>query len=442
MLDVAGSVVEVCLSKRLRLSFYVLASVMLAAVVASLAIGGRPDPVGPAQTLGGAWRFHSGDDPRWADPRVDDRGWDRFDLVSLPGNRDNDVGLPGWLAGWHARGYPDLEGYGWYRRHVSLPAAGDFVLLGPTMVDDGYRMFWNGKPLGGIGKLDAHPKVIGARPFLVRLPRAMGERSGLLAIRTFMQPGIGRDDLSGGLRSVPTLATPAFGESLHRAQWRRTIAGYIVEVAEPVLMILLAAIALAVAPSITRPGFAGWLAGALVATACLRLGNAISAWTDMLGITMLDRQNVILLSPLAMLAWTAAWNEWTDGPGRRAVPPIAIAAWALRVIGAIAHADALVSAARIAFIILFILIAVRIARRGERRLVALAGMAVVAAALFVNELSRLGIPTIWFPFGIGVTLTQYAYAASILLLPLLLSAKSPSATAFGSAIRTSRSASA
>jgi hypothetical protein len=84
----------------------------------------------------------------------DDRPYrDRIDLVSLPGNRDLDVG-PGYLAGWRARGHPDLEGYGWYRRRVALPPQGNFILLGQTMVDDGYEMFWNGRRIGGVGKLD------------------------------------------------------------------------------------------------------------------------------------------------------------------------------------------------------------------------------------------------------------------------------------------------
>jgi hypothetical protein len=395
---------------------------MLLAVVATLAIGGRPDPVGPARVLDGSWRFHAGDDPRWADPRMDDRNWDRTDLVSLPSNRDFDVGLPGYLAGWHARGHPDLEGYGWYRRRVTLPAHGDLTLLGPTMVDDGYEMFWNGKPIGGIGRLGHDPKVVGARPFLVKLPPSAGEQSALLAIRTFMQPGLGRDNQSGGLRSVPTLSAASFGDTLYRAEWLRTIAGYIVELALPIMMVLLAATALVMAPSTARPGFARWLAVALVATACLRLGNAVAAWTDLIGISTLDRQNAILLSPLAMLAWAAAWNDWAQGRDRCIVLLTAIAAWAVRVAGAITHADALVSIGRAVFAVLFVVIAARIITRGERRLLAAATMAVIAIALFINELSRLGVPTIWFPFNIGVTLTQYAYA---LALPLLAFALTP-----------------
>jgi len=393
---------------------------MLLLVVATLAIGGRPDPVGPAKVLDGSWRFHPGDDPRWADPRADDSGWDRIDLVSLPSNHDFDVGLPGFLAGWHARGHPALEGYGWYRRHVALPAQGNWTLLGPTMVDDGYEMFWNGKPIGGIGRLGAHPKVVGSRPFLVRLPSLAGEHSGVLAIRTFMQPGLARDDQSGGLRSAPTLAAAPFGDTLYRAQWHRTIAGYIVELALPIMMFPLAGTALVMARSTARPGFARWLTVALVATACLRLGNAAAAWTDLIGISTLDRQNAVLLSPLAMLAWTAAWNDWAEGRDRRIVLLIAIAAWVLRVVAAVTQADALVSVGRAVFAVLFVAIAVRIMVRGERRLLALATMAVIATALFINELSRLGIPTIWFPFDIGVTLTQYAYALALPLLSFAL----------------------
>ena len=404
------------MSRRLYVWFCFLCVVMVVGVVAVLAIGGRPDPTGPAAVLDGSWRFHAGDDAKWADPATDDGNWDPIELISKPENTDGDVGLPGYLAGWHARGHPDLDGYGWYRRRVALPPKGDLVLLGPTMVDDGYEMFWNGKPVGGIGRLGANPKVIGARPYLARLPRTAGEPDGVLAIRAFMQPGIGRDHQSGGLRSAPILAEASFGETLYRAEWLRTIAGYIVEIALPVMMFLLAGIALVSARAPARPGFARWLAVALVATACLRLGNAVAAWTDLEGVSMLDAQNTFLLSPLAMLAWTAAWNNWADGRERHIIFFAALGAWAIRVAGAVAHNDALVATGRIVFIVLFAAIAARIVMRGERKWLALATMAVVAIALFINEISRLGVPTIWFPFHIGVTLTQYCYA---LVLPLL-----------------------
>jgi hypothetical protein len=393
---------------------------MLVAVVAVLAIGGRPDPAGPALVLDGAWRFHPGDDPSWADPRTDDRKWDRIDLISKPDNRDGDVGLPGYLPGWRARGHPDLEGYGWYRRRVALPPQGDLVLLGPTMVNDGYEMFWNGRPLGGIGRIGHDPRIVGVRPFLTKVPRSAGEHDGVLAIRTFMLPGYARDSQSGGLRSVPTLAESSFGHELYRAQWLRTIAGYIAEAALPIMMFLLAGIALVAAPSTARPRFARWLAVALVATAFLRLGNAIASWTDLMGVITLGRLNAYLWSPLAMLSWTAAWNEWTDGRERRLALLAAFGAWAMRIVAVAAHVHALDSIGRYVSIVLFVLIAARIIRFGERKLPALATMSVVAIALFINEISRLGVPDIWFPFNIGVTLTQYAYALSLPLLAFAL----------------------
>ncbi|HWI87298.1 MAG TPA: hypothetical protein VNT42_13380, partial [Sphingomonas sp.] len=115
---------------RLRVWYSVLAAIALAIVVATLAIGGRSDPAGPARTLYGTWRFQPGDDARWADPRWDDAGWDRVSLNSTPETRDDDVGLPGLLDGWRARGHRDLEGYGWYRLHVRLPPTSDLALLG------------------------------------------------------------------------------------------------------------------------------------------------------------------------------------------------------------------------------------------------------------------------------------------------------------------------
>jgi len=407
-------------SRPLLRTYWVLALLVLAGVVAVLAVGGRPDPSGPALALDGLWRFHPGDDLRWADPKTDDGDWEQIRLVSLASSHDLDVGFPGYLAGWRARGHVDLVGYGWYRRRVELPLNQDLRLLGPTMVDDGYEMFWDGKRIGGSGTLGEGQKITGVRPFVVRLPRPGNTHSVLLAVRTFMQPWPGRDNQSGGLRSVPTLAAASFGEQLHRAQWWRSIAGYIVEVALPAMMVLLAGIAVIQAHSTARPGFARWLSIALTATALLRLGNAVSAWTELLDVTLIYRVNTILLSPVAMLSWTAAWNDWAQGRGRREVLAIALVASIARVIAAIAHADALIPVVRLLFVGLVAVIAMRIWMHGERRWLALGTLSVIAVALFVNELRQLGIPDIWFPFNIGVTLTQYAYAIALPLLAWLL----------------------
>jgi hypothetical protein len=403
--------------------FFAFWLVLVVMTVGMLAVGGRPDPAGLGQKLDGSWRFRAGDDPAWASPAADDRGWDRIVLVSNPASRDGDVGIPGYLDGWRARGHPTLDGYGWYRRRVILPQRGGFVLVGPTLVDDAYAMFWDGHPIGGVGRPAGSPNVTSTRPMLATLPPANGASTATLAIRAYMQPGFDRDAHSGGLRTVPVLASTADGAALYRAEWRRTIAGYVVDAVEPVAMLVLAGIAAFGAPARARPGFARWVAFALVVSACGRLGNAIIAWTDLLSLSAYVWLNGLVLGPLAKLAWTLGWNQWADGRSRRLIPYIAVAAWLAVVAGAIGKIDSVAAAGRGVFAILLVTIAVRIAHRG----IALAAMGLVAIGLFAGDLSALGVPGIWFPFNIGVSRSQYAWALALPLLAFVLGAASAQA---------------
>src|SRR3974390_988949 len=49
--------------------------------------------------LDGPWRFHSGDDPQWADPSFDDTSWQAVSLSQSLGEQ----------------GIDSYTGYGWYR---------------------------------------------------------------------------------------------------------------------------------------------------------------------------------------------------------------------------------------------------------------------------------------------------------------------------------------
>ena len=407
-------------ARSLRNWFCAFWLMLLVAVTGTLAVGGQPDPRDPGTVLDGPWRFRAGDDARWAAPVTDDRSWDRIILVSKPDSRDGDVGVPGYLEGWRAHGHPDLEGYGWYRREVTLPPQGEFVLVGPPAVDDGYEMFWNGNPIGGVGKLSGIPKVNSTRPMLARLPASHGAHSGVLAIRVYMQPGIDRDRLSGGLRTVPVLAPGVQGEALYRAQWRRTIAGYIVDAVEPAAMLVLAVIAAFAAPVLPRRRFARWTAFALAAAAFLRLGNAISAWTDWMSLPTLLWQNGVVLAPLAKLGWALAWNQWTDGRDRPFVSAAAVAAWMMLVAGELTQIPLLSGSGRAVFALCLVAILIRIVRHGNHEWLASAAMLLTATGLFASDLSALGVPGIWFPFGIGVSRSQYAYALALPLVAFAL----------------------
>ena len=133
--------------RRLNVGIVMATLLTLAAVIADLASGGRPDPKAlraAATTLDGAWRFHTGDEPRWANANTDDSDWETIDMTASPGSHDGDVGLPDYVGGWMAHGHPGLDGYAWYRRAVAVPAGHvSWDILGPTLVEDGYELYWN-----------------------------------------------------------------------------------------------------------------------------------------------------------------------------------------------------------------------------------------------------------------------------------------------------------
>src|ERR1700678_1531900 len=50
--------------------------------------------------LQGNWQFHLGDDKAWADPALDDSGWEQIHVD----------------APWGSQGHPSYTGFAWYRR--------------------------------------------------------------------------------------------------------------------------------------------------------------------------------------------------------------------------------------------------------------------------------------------------------------------------------------
>ncbi|HET7463570.1 MAG TPA: diguanylate cyclase [Longimicrobium sp.] len=132
--------------------------------------------------LGGLWRFERGDSLAWAQPGYDDRGWG---AVAVPGE-------------WE-QSFPGYDGYGWYRRRLTLPPEHDApvgVLFGT--VGDAYEVFWNGVKIGGRGAFP--PRFIeGIDPSLFLVPQSALARSRdgthLLAVRVY------NDYAYGGLMS-------------------------------------------------------------------------------------------------------------------------------------------------------------------------------------------------------------------------------------------------
>ncbi|HET6432902.1 glycoside hydrolase family 2 [Dyella sp.] len=408
--------------RRLTLGICVVALLTTVLMTVVIAIGGRPDPApqrAASVLLDGAWRFQAGDDPRWAAPGWDDSRWETIDLTAPPGSHDGDVGLPDYVGGWMAHGHPDLHGYAWYRRAVTVPAKhASWDLLGPTLVEDGYELYWNGQLLGGSGRLGVHPRLVGTRPLQFALPDDAAGHRGVLAIRTYMLPGDASAE-GGGLHAAPILSPRPASDTLHRAQWQRTVAGYILDAVEPAAMLAVAGLALVLGSRSRRRGFVLWAVVALALTAARRLNNAIVSWTDVQSLSTYVWLAAVMWVPI-MTTWVLAWNRWCQ-PAWRSIDAMALALGLAGVAGALADRAVWTDISRWGSLALFVAIVARIVRQGPMRLLALVTLASVLATLFgFALLDPWGVPGIWFPFHIGVARTQYIYAVSVPLVAVLI----------------------
>ena len=409
--------------RKLIVGIVIATLITFAIVVADLASGGRPDPPtlrAAATLLDGAWRFHIGDDPHWADANTDDGGWETIDLTAPPGSHDGDVGLPDYVGGWMAHGHPGYRGYAWYRRAVTVPVGHAlWDILGPTLVENGYELYWNGQRLGGSGRLGPAPRVVGTRPLRFALPADAAGTRGVLAVRAYMRPSSGVSADGGGMHSAPILAPRPISDELHRVQWQRTIAGYIVEVIEPISMLAVIGLALVLRSRSSHENFLIFASIALALLAARRLNNAIVAWTDLMDLTTYAWLASVMWVPV-VAAWTLAWNRWCLRPWRSIDVAAAVLAVA-GIIGAVIHSPSVTSGSRLGSIALFVVIGARIIRSGPMQILALVTLVSIMVALFGGELlDPIGVPGIWFPFNIGVSRTQYVYAIAIPLVAFLI----------------------
>jgi hypothetical protein len=428
MVGTAATSIEVT-QRKLILCIVIATLLALAIVIADLASGGRPDPPAlraAAKLLDGSWRFHTGDDPHWADTNVDDRDWKTIDMTALPGSHDGDVGLSDYVGGWMAHGHPGYHGYAWYRRTVAVPAGrASWDILGPTLVEDGYELYWNGQLLGGSGRLGPAPRLVGTRPLRFALPADAAGTRGVLAVRAYMRPGSGVSADGGGMHSPPILAPRPISDELHRVQWKRTIAGYIVDVIEPIAMLALVGLAFGFRSCSSHKGFLIFASIALTLMAARRLNNAITAWTDLMDLATYAWLASVMWVPV-VAAWTLAWNRWCLRPWR-SIDVTAVVLAIAGIIGAVIHSASVTSVSRFGSIALFVVIGACVVRSGPMRIPALVTLASIMAALFGGELlDPIGVPGNWIPFGIGVSRTQYLYAIANPLQAFLIVRTLPS----------------
>ncbi len=89
------------------------------------------------------WRFHPGDDPRYADPSFDDSSWPLL-TADKP---------------WDRQGYKGLTGFGWYRIHIKVPPNQPLTFVSGVVYNN-CEVFADGKKIAQWGRMGPHPRPI------------------------------------------------------------------------------------------------------------------------------------------------------------------------------------------------------------------------------------------------------------------------------------------
>lgn len=401
--------------------------------------------VGPNETdatLVGPWRFHVGDDPHWADGAFDDSGWEIVDLSAPSSATDGDVGLPNYAPGWSARGHPGYSGYAWYRIRLSLrtPPGESLALLGPWAVDSAYQIYVNGTLLGGVGDFSGStPAGHGYHyPAFFALPSTTS-RSGpvVIAIRVWMGPWALSDPRSGGIHIAPAVGDRPIIAAQYQLQWLKIFEGYVVDAIPALLFFLAALMALCMQPFDRGGGACRWLAAALLLSGIQRGNQAFFFWLRIETVREFVIFIIALTGSLSLGAWMMAWRGWLEAK-RPAWLPTAVAVLTVVLFAAqlLAHpwvfgatfphvasigVRYLITAVRLAFLLILALIAYQGIRRSPRDgWYALPAMLAIGAVLFTTELAAAHVPGIWFPWGVGLSLSECASAVFVLLLFVLI----------------------
>jgi hypothetical protein len=387
------------------------------------------------------WRFKTGDDLRWAHSNFDDARWREMDLTPPPGATDGDVGLEGFAPGWSAKGYPGYHGFAWYRTRVDVrPSDGQtLALLGPWAVDSAYQVYVNGRLLGGVGNFSGStPRAFGYHyPRFFALPNDSG-RGGLMtiALRVWAGPWVS-SPTSGGVHIAPAIGNSDAILDLYHLEEFKIFEGYVVDAIPAVLFALTAATVSCLLPVARRKAAFGWLAAALLFSAIQRGNQAFFFWFQLETIQEFVVIVMAIVGTLVIAAWIIAWRAWfrVSSPSwlPRAIVGLSLVLMAAQILShpwlfskpppqivtGISHA--IVSWTRLAFLAALVWIVYRTMLQNWREtLIALPAVLAMACFVFSAEVGSLHVPGIWFPWGAGVSLSEYASVATCAFVTLLL----------------------
>ncbi len=396
-----------------------------------------------AVELTGPWKFHTGDDMRWADPNFDDSDWGTMDLTPPAGSTSLMYGTGGFVPGWIKRGYPGYSGFAWYRLRVNIQNAQDakaaLALKMPAHFDDAYQVYVNGQRIGQFGRFTNRGVTFYlSQPRTYPLPANLHNRPTTIAVRMWMDaatPFIAPD--VGGLHGPPVLGQPSYIQALLRLDWEDLDRALNEEFVLSAILLQVLLVAFGLYWLDRSEQVYLWLGlvcmTSLIYSAVVLLGY----YTTWIGQTPVEFLEDVVLIPAYIGLWVLFWGYWFR---LERMARLHRAVWGMVLLLAVGMAmvrpplygravpvQAMVWLLPLTEVFKLLLGAmlVWVTYRGIRRdrtegLLALPAVVLVILSLYQEDLIVLHIPVSFFPFGFGINLSDLATMLSFGIITVLL----------------------
>jgi hypothetical protein len=391
--------------------------------------------------LTGPWRFHTGDDPAWAQPDFDDSAWSAMDLTPPPGSRDPYTGNSGFVPGWTARGRPGYSGFAWYRLRVDLrnSAGGGLALKMPDDVDDAYQVFANGKFIGEFGRFSRNGVMnYISQPRAFALPAGVGGRPLTLAIRMWMDahtPLV--ESAAGGMHGPPVLGQTPVVMAMNRLDWdvvdRSASSGF----PEAAILLLALAVAFTLFGQDRTESAYLWLGVNCIVMLLVVIAGEVVLYTSWVPAMPAVFVRDVILLPVQVALWIVFWASWFRLSWRTRLLRVVWSLVALQALGTAlerapfygrllpVHALVWVSPIVLALKLMLGAVLFWVAYRGILKnraegLLALPAVALIGIAQYQYELQLFHAPIVFLVFGYIISANQIATALSLSIITVLL----------------------
>jgi hypothetical protein len=161
-------------------------------------------------TIDAPWRFHTGDDPRWASPDFDDSSWQLLKSGQT----------------WTNQGYSGYSGFAWYRLRLQLPNVKHPLGINVGQILSSAEIYADGQLIGTIGIMRPKPDWsthVSANAF--SLPAASNGREVEIAVRVWKSP-VATSYSGGGFTRVPVVGSLSLIQSSRRVAFDNLLGTY------------------------------------------------------------------------------------------------------------------------------------------------------------------------------------------------------------------------